>query len=164
MLLFHLGNGSDSFGHEARGHQAMNLKGDPTVLVVDDDRGHSRALAKTFERAGYRVSTASDGQEALMILTERAYDLVITDLKMPRMNGLDLLRNIRALTPQAAVVILTAYGEWTTYMNAMDNGAVDYLNKPVRRDEILMVARKALARRGVRPPGISRCDTTENPA
>jgi DNA-binding NtrC family response regulator len=126
----------------------------PTILVVDDDRDHSKALAKIFERAGYRVSTASDGQEGLMILTERAYDLIITDLKMPRMNGLDLLRNIRALSPQAAVVILTAYGEWTTYMNAMDSGAVDYLNKPVRREDILMVARKALARRGIRAPGV----------
>ncbi|HEX9899691.1 MAG TPA: response regulator [Candidatus Methylomirabilis sp.] len=127
----------------------------PTVLVVDDDRDHSKALAKIFQRAGYRVSTASDGQEGLMILTERAYDLIITDLKMPRMNGLDLLRNIRALSPQAAVVILTAYGEWTTYMNAMDSGAVDYLNKPVRREDILMVARKALARRGLRAPEVS---------
>jgi len=124
----------------------------PTILVVDDDRDHSKALAKIFERAGYRVSTASDGQEGLMILTERAYDLIITDLKMPRVNGLDLLRNIRALSPQAAVVILTAYGEWTTYMNAMDSGAVDYLNKPVRREDILMVARKALARRGIHVP------------
>ena len=139
----------------------MNPKRDPTVLVVDDDRKHTQALAKTFERAGYRVSTANDGQEALMILTERAYDLVITDLKMPRMNGLDLLRNIRALTPQAAVVILTAYGEWTTYMNAMDSGAVDYMNKPVRREEILMVARKALARRGIRGPDVARTSSGE---
>ena len=131
----------------------MNPEMVATVLVVDDDREHNQALAKIFERAGYRVRTAGDGQEALTILTERPFDLVITDLRMPRMNGLDLLRNIRAISPHLPVVIVTAFGEWTTYMQAMNCGCVDYLNKPVRREDILTIARKALARRGIRAPG-----------
>ena len=133
----------------------MNREWTPTVLVVDDDRDHCQALAKIFERAGYRVRTAADGQEALNVLIEQPFDLVLTDLRMPRMNGLDLLLNIRATSPHVAVIIITAFGEWTTYMQAMDCGCVEYLNKPVRRDEILMVARKALARRGIRTPGVS---------
>lgn len=132
----------------------MNPERTPTVLVVDDDRDHSQALAKIFERAGYRVGTAGDGQEALRVLTERPFDLVITDLRMPRMNGLDLLRSIRAMSPHVPVLIVTAFGEWTTYVDAMDCGCVDYLSKPVRREDILMAARKALARRGIRAPGV----------
>ncbi len=124
----------------------MNSERAPTVLVVDDNRDHSQALAKIFERAGYRVRTADDGQEAFRLLTERPFDLIVTDLRMPRMNGLDLLRNIRAMSPLVPVLIVTAFGEWTTYIEAMDCGCVDYLNKPVRREDILMAARKALAR------------------
>ncbi len=140
----------------------MNQEWVPTVLVVDDDQDHNRALAKIFERAGYRVSTAEDGQEALTILTERTYDLIITDLKMPHMNGLDLLRSIRAMSPDMPVVILTAFGEWETYIDAMDCGCVDYFSKPVRREEILLTARKALARRGVRAPEAS-ASASKNP-
>ncbi|MBI4537436.1 MAG: response regulator [candidate division NC10 bacterium] len=130
------------------------LGGTPTVLVADDDRDHCLALAKIFARAGYRVRTAADGQEALNALREQPIDLVLTDLRMPRMNGLDLLLNIRALRPQIAVIIVTAFGEWTTYMQAMDCGCADYLNKPVRRGDILLTARKALARRGIRAPDV----------
>ncbi len=142
----------------------MNPERMPTVLVVDDDQDHGRALAKIFERAGYRVGTAGDGQEALRILTERPFDLVITDLRMPRMNGLDLLRNIRAMSPQVPVLIVTAFGEWTTYIEAMECGCVDYLSKPVRRDDILMAARKSLARRGIRAPGVSATSSEETGA
>ncbi len=129
----------------------MDLASAPTILIVDDNRDHTQALAKVFERAGYRVHTACDGQEALTLLMERPFDLVITDLQMPRMNGMDLLRNIRTLSPRIAVIILTAFGEWTTYMDAMNCGCLDYVNKPVRRDDILLSARKALARR-IRAP------------
>lgn len=123
-----------------------------TVLVVDDNAEHGQALAKIFERAGYRVSTAGDGEEALKALVERPFDLILTDLRMPRMSGLDLLRNIRALNANVPVLIITAFGEWTSYIEAMDCGCVDYLSKPVRRDDVLLAARKALARRGTRAP------------
>jgi len=134
-----------------------------TVLVVDDDQDHNQALARIFERAGYRVSTAEDGREALNILTEKSFDLVITDLRMPHMDGLDLLRSIRAMGPEMPVVVLTAFGEWETYMDAMDCGCMDYLTKPVRRDDVLLVARKALARHGVQRLGVSRRDRTADP-
>ena len=130
----------------------MNAERTPAILVVDDDSEHTQALAKVFERAGYRVNTAGDGQEALALLTKQPFDLVITDLRMPGKSGLELLRSFRAACPDLAVVILTAFGEWTTYMEAMDSGAVDYLTKPARREDILAVARKALARRGVIAP------------
>jgi DNA-binding NtrC family response regulator len=127
-------------------------EGGPTILLVDDDPNHSEALAKTLEQAGYRVRTAGDGHEALNLLGQEPVDLVITDLRMPRMHGLDLLRSIQAMSPEVAVIVLTAHGEWTTYLNAMNSGAVDYLNKPARRQDILMTIRKALARKGIRAP------------
>ncbi len=142
----------------------MDLATAPTVLVVDDDRDHTQALAKVFERAGYSVRTAGDGQEALALFMERPFDLVITDLRMPRMNGMDLLRNIRAASPNIAVIVLTAFGEWTTYMDAMNCGCLDYVNKPVRRDDILLSARKALARRGIRVPPVSHATSEEKGA
>ncbi len=133
----------------------MSEEKPPRVLVVDDDHEHTVALMRVFERAGYTVSGAGNGQEALALLAEHPIDLVISDLRMPRMNGLDLLRNIRAASPQIAVIILTAFGEWSTYMEAMNCGCVDYVNKPVRRDDILLAARKALARRGIQAPATS---------
>jgi DNA-binding NtrC family response regulator len=141
------------------------LSNAPTVLVVDDDREHNQALAKVFERAGYCVCTACDGQEALRIAMERSFDLVITDLCMPRVNGLQLLRSVRALNPESAVVLITAFGEWSSYVEAMNCGCVDYLNKPVRRDDLLLTARKALARRGIRVPDATKglCAETERP-
>jgi DNA-binding NtrC family response regulator len=144
----------------------MHPEQTPAVLIVDDDVDHGRALAKIFERAGYRVHTAADGQDALAILTDWPFDLVITDLRMPRMNGIDLLRSVRAMNPHVPLLIVTAFGEWTSYIEAMDCGCVDYLNKPVRRDDILLAARKALARCGIRAPDVSpiRLSETEGTA
>ncbi len=127
----------------------------PKVLVVDDDHEHTVALMRVFERAGYCVSGVQNGEEALALLKERPFELIITDLRMPCMNGMDLLRSVRAVSPQIAVIILTAFGEWTTYIEAMNCGCMDYMNKPVRREDILLAARKALARRGIRAPTTS---------
>ncbi len=132
----------------------MNREGAPRILLVDDDQAHNQALATILERAGYLVRIAGEGTEALMILGEQPFDLVITDLNMPEMNGLDLLRRIRDIHPDLTVLVLTAYGDWATYIAAMDWGALNYLNKPVRREEILTVIRKALARRGIRAPDV----------
>jgi len=133
----------------------MDPTGMPTLLLVDDDQEHAQALGRILGEAGCLVTTATDGHEALVILMDQPVDLVITDLKMPRKSGLDLLREIRAKSPDIPVVVITAYGEWTTYLQAMNIGAVDYLTKPVRRHDILLTIRKALARRGIHPPDIS---------
>jgi DNA-binding NtrC family response regulator len=142
----------------------MGRTGTPKLLLVDDDQVHTQALVKILKDAGYQVSTAGDGHDALAILMQRPFDLVITDLKMPRKSGLDLLREIRAKSPNIAVVVITAYGEWTTYMQAMNLGAVDYLTKPVRRRDILLTIRKALARRGLRASDTSSANSGEESA
>jgi len=142
----------------------MNPTGTPKLLLVEDDREHAQALVKILGDAGCVVTTATDGHEALVILMDQPFDLVITDLKMPRKSGLDLLREIRDMSPDIPVVVITAYGEWTTYLQAMNIGAVDYLTKPVRRHDILLTIRKALARRGIRPPDTSSASSGEEGA
>lgn len=117
----------------------------PMVLAVDDDPEQSRALARTLERAGYGVTTAANGEEALAILGTLPCDLVLADLRMPLKNGLELLREVRRLHPRLPLVMLTAFGEWTTYLQAMEGGAAEYLTKPVRREELLAVIAKVFA-------------------
>jgi DNA-binding NtrC family response regulator len=141
---------------------AVNREDAALVLVVGDNQDHNEALAKVLVRAGYGVAMAGDGEQALTILRERPFNVVITDLRMPRINGLDLLRHIRIMSPHVAVVVVTAHGEWTTYLNAMNIGAMDYLTKPVRREDILLTVRKALARRGIRAPEIPPAGSEES--
>ena len=133
----------------------------PMILMVDDDREHTVAMVKVLERAGYRVDSAADGHAALKTLMDQPFDLVITDLSMPRMSGMDLLRSIRAANPEIGVIVVTAFGEWTSYVQAVDIGALDYLIKPVRRQDILSAIDKALARRGIRVPSVLRPDPEE---
>lgn len=135
--------------------------GIPLILLVDDDAGHNAAMRLVLERAGYGVVGATDGREALSTFMTHAFDLVITDLSMPRMNGLELLRSIRAADPEIGVIIITAFGEWTSYVQAINIGALEYLSKPLRRQELLSALGKALTRRGMRVPEVLRPDPEE---
>jgi DNA-binding NtrC family response regulator len=116
----------------------------PRILVVDDDREFQRSLIKIFLKAGYQVNVASDSVQALAVLNRRHYDLIVLDLKMPGKSGLEVLREIKIKTPDSKVIVVTAFGDSTSYREAMAIGAFDYLNKPVKRKEILEASRKAL--------------------
>ncbi len=114
------------------------------VLVVDDDESLRRVTQVQLEQAGFKTTTAGDGIEALRILQKSAPDLVITDLKMPGISGIELLRRIRADYPDVLVVMLTAFGTVESAVEAMKAGAYDYITKPVHPDELDLVARRAL--------------------
>ena len=114
------------------------------VLVVDDDGSLRRVTQVQLEQAGFQTTTAADASEALAILQKSAPDLVITDLKMPGMSGIDLLRRIRADYPEVLVIMLTAFGTVESAVEAMKAGAYDYITKPVRPDELELVARRSL--------------------
>lgn len=114
------------------------------VLIVDDNRDHREALARAFAKAGYEVALAPTGEEALGLLAQARVDLVITDMRMPRMDGLELLRHVKLRWPTVQVVILTAFGDSISYMEAMESGAFRFLNKPVRRADILALAGTAV--------------------
>ena len=113
------------------------------VLVVDDDESLRRVTQVQLEQAGFETTTAADGTEALNILQKSPADLVITDLKMPGMSGIELLRRIRADYPDVLVVMLTAFGTVETAVEAMKAGAYDYITKPVHADELELVARRS---------------------
>ena len=114
------------------------------ILVTDDDASLRRVLQVQLEQEGYEVAVAASGQQTLSILQLQPFDLLITDLKMPGMSGLELLRHARLQYPQTIIILLTAFGTVETAVEAMKAGAYDYLTKPVHPDEMLVVVRRAL--------------------
>ncbi|HKA34640.1 MAG TPA: response regulator, partial [Candidatus Binatia bacterium] len=114
------------------------------VLIVDDEEHVCTLFKRILQKDGYEVECAPSGEDALAMLERRPFDLVITDLKMPGIDGLELLKRGRALRPSVSFVMLTAFGTVQTAVEAMKQGAYDYLVKPVDKDEIKIVAAKAL--------------------
>lgn len=119
-------------------------KSTPHILVVDDEKDTCLLLSQVLEKEGYTVDTANTGVEALHILKKKKFDLVITDLKMPEMDGMTLLREARKLKTKVKFIMMTAYGEIETYLDAINLGAFDYLNKPMEISDIRNVVKKAL--------------------
>lgn len=120
-----------------------------TVLIVDDEENARISLSYLLCQEGYDVETASDGEEALEILRGNPQtSLVISDINMPGMNGMSLLREVNRQHPETAIIMVTAYGEVETYIDAMNLGAFEYLHKPVRIDELKLAIRKVLAKSG----------------
>src|SRR5213592_3515294 len=120
---------------------------DRTLLVADDDPGLRESLERTLTREGYRVLLASDGRAALERLQDGAIDLIVTDLKMPGLTGLELLRAAKAIAPDVDVILLTAFGTVEEAVKAMKDGAYDFLTKPFQRAQLLRLIRQALERR-----------------
>ncbi len=117
------------------------------VLLVEDEREMQKALGAVLERFGLRVSTAEDGLHAMAKFRQDLYDLVIADVKMPRMSGMELLKEIKKIAPRTPVVLLTAYGTIEGAVNAMKEGAFDYIEKPFSPEVLEEVVRRALASR-----------------
>ena len=116
------------------------------VLVVDDDQFALRGMARALESESYQIVTAASGSEALDLLKQDSFDLVLTDLKMPEVNGLDVLRQTREVAPQAVVLILTGYSSLESAIEALREGAYDYLVKPCSSDELKLKIEKGLER------------------
>jgi DNA-binding NtrC family response regulator len=114
------------------------------ILVVDDDPSLRRVLQVQLEQEGYDVAVTASAQQTLSVLQLRHFDLVITDLRMPGMSGLELLKHARLQYPQTIIIILTAFGTVDTAVDAMKAGAYDYLTKPVHPDEMSLVVGRAL--------------------
>jgi DNA-binding NtrC family response regulator len=120
------------------------------ILVVDDEEQMRDLLAKVLERKGYEVSVCGDGAEALALLEREPADLVITDVRMPGLNGMEALRAIKELNHEIVVLIMTAFGSIDQAVQAVKEGAYDYINKPFKIDEILLTIEKALEERHLR--------------
>src|ERR671922_730999 len=117
------------------------------VLVVDDEPQITRVLRTVLSSQGYQVRTAAEGEAALSNLAEWHPELVITDLFMPHMNGIELCRRIRAFSSMP-IIVLSVKGEERTKVEALDSGADDYVTKPFGIDELLARVRAALRRGG----------------
>jgi len=112
------------------------------ILVVDDEENARIALTKILTREGYEVASAGNGYEALNYLRGREVELIITDINMPEMDGLVFLRELSRSHPASNVIMITAYGEVESYIEAMNLGAFEYINKPVKVDELKKIIGK----------------------
>jgi DNA-binding NtrC family response regulator len=115
-----------------------------SILVVEDDEIFLKPLVKNIERTGYRVRATSNAKEAISLLREEDFDLVITDKKLPDMDGVELVRYIKAENPDLAVIIMTAFGTIESAVEAIKLGAEDYIVKPFSNEEILIAIEKVL--------------------
>ena len=118
------------------------------VLVVDDEAIVLTVLREALRRGGYRVTTAASAEEAIDLMQKRRFDLVLTDKNLPGASGLEVVRAARALTPAPAIVLITGYSSLDSAVEALDIGALDYIEKPIRDVEDLRIRiRRALTRR-----------------
>ena len=114
------------------------------ILIVDDELSIVEVLKSLLEREGHKIATASDGASALKKLKEDVFDLLITDIRLPEIDGISLLRQARELQSHLAVIVITAYAKVDNAVEAMKNGAFDYVTKPFKFDEILLTVQRAL--------------------
>ncbi len=120
------------------------------ILIVDDESSLREVLSIMLHRQGYQVDTAVDGAQAASRLRSQSYDLVISDIRMPRMSGLELLRLIKEQTPETVVVMITAFSTSDEAVEAMKQGAYDYITKPFNNEEIKQIVKNALERYSLR--------------
>lgn len=120
-----------------------------SVLIVDDEESLRNFLNILFTKEGYKTSIASNGHEALELLNKTGYDVVLSDIKMSGMSGLELLGKIKNISPETEVIMMTAYGDTDTAVEAMKLGAYHYIQKPFKNEEIKLVVKKAYEKKNL---------------
>ena len=118
-----------------------------SILVADDDPGLLQGLKEILEAEGYQVATATDGEQGFLLIKEQAFDLVLSDLAMPGLDGIELLKHLKREQPECPCIIITGYGTITNAVTAMRQGAYDYFTKPVDATELRLVVARALEHR-----------------
>lgn len=115
------------------------------ILLIEDDKNTREGLKKFLEEEKYKVAAFSDGQEAIYYLKRNKIDVILSDMKMPEMGGMEVLKKSQEISPSALVIILTAYGTVDNAVEAMKSGAYDYLTKPLNLDKLSIVIQRALS-------------------
>ncbi|MHC4710558.1 MAG: sigma-54-dependent transcriptional regulator, partial [Planctomycetota bacterium] len=115
-----------------------------TILIVEDEQVLRESLAGLLEEEGYEVLQAGNGTEAYAIVLQRPVSLVLSDVRMPEMDGIELLGRLMQLAPETPVIMMTAYGTVDSAVEAMKAGGWDYLLKPVQFDDLLLKVQRAL--------------------
>ncbi|MES0446426.1 MAG: sigma-54 dependent transcriptional regulator, partial [Desulfobacterales bacterium] len=116
----------------------------PKILVVDDEPSHRKMIEAVLSDEGYEIFQADNGQTAIDEVEERFYDLVIMDIRMPKVGGIDALKKIKTLSPGIPIIIMTAYASIGSAVDALKSGAYDYLTKPLDIEELKILVSKAL--------------------
>src|SRR5512136_1297106 len=129
------------------GKQENEMLHEARLLVVDDEKAMRVSLSEIFTLRGAQVTTAADGREAVELLNQRDFDLMLLDLKMPGMSGIQVLEVAQKLRPGTVVILLTAHGTLDSAISALRRGAFDYLLKPCQVPEILAAVQRGLAHR-----------------
>jgi two-component system response regulator PilR (NtrC family) len=122
-----------------------NTKG--RILIIEDEKSLREVLSILLEEEGYEITAAADGQEGMDYLAKDIFDLVVTDIKMPKANGFDVLRKVKELAPLTVVIMITAFGTNESTIEAMKLGAYDYIHKPFKIDEIRLIIQKAFEKK-----------------
>ena len=116
----------------------------PKILVVDDERSHRQMIEAVLSAEGYEIAQADNGQAAIDAVAEKFYDLVIMDIRMPELGGIEALKKIKAISPGIPILIMTAYASVGTAVDALKSGASDYLTKPLDIEELKLLVAKTL--------------------
>jgi len=123
------------------------MRGKNRILVVDDEEAMGLGLAEILTNAGHEVQITTSGKEAIEKVKKYAYDVVLTDLKMPDVDGIQVLEQVKKSSPETAVIMLTAYGTVASAVEAIKKGAYDYISKPFKIDQVRNIVNKALQQR-----------------
>ena len=128
---------------EKGGHGSNGMKNEISILIVDDESTMCNLLEKILAREGYKTHSLTDGQETLEYIKNNKVDIVVSDLNMPKMDGFELLKNIKQHHPGVGVIIMTGYGDAYTVKDALLLGADEYITKPFKSYEISLVVERA---------------------
>lgn len=121
-----------------------------SLLIADDDELLRETLGRVFSKAGYTVTLAPDGLEAVRLVKDRKFDAIIADLSMPKKTGLEVLEEAKGLAPGTPVIILSAFGDWGIYATALSLGVYKFMSKPCRLHDLLDTVREAIKEKGER--------------
>ena len=120
------------------------------ILILDDDKGMREFLEIMLTREGYDVTCAFDGEKALNLCRKTQFDLILTDLKMPKMDGIEFLKRVKDFCPEVLVILMTAYASGETAVSAMKEGAYDYIEKDFDIEDLTTLIREALNKKGIK--------------
>src|SRR5881394_2043326 len=121
----------------------MTIRKTPTILVVEDDVENRKAIVKVLEGAEYTVRETDNGQQALDILNEEDIDILVTDLRLPIMDGVELLKRAKAVEQDIEVIMITGHGTVEIAVEAIKEGAYDFITKPIKKAQLLRAIEKA---------------------
>ena len=113
------------------------------ILIIDDEKDILKLLSMSLRIDGYQTLTASSGKEGIEVFKQEKPDIVLTDIKMPEMTGLEVLKNIKEINPHAQVIIITGHGAIDSAIEALQYGASDFINKPVKSEALAVAIKRA---------------------